>query len=350
MPYGPDRSAGPPVKDPYEVLGVPRGAPQDEVDAAYRRLCLRYHPDKHAGADGVLQDLAEERFKEIQAAYEALSAMPRKRGAYSTAGGASVDGDTPEPDASAPPAGRTGVPGRQLLGGVLLDLGVISRDRLRVALRHQVDNPTAPRIGEVLVALEACAPDQVAKGLARQRGLPFVDLKEFRVSPPLASLIPLALATEQRLVPIRVEDGTLVGATDEPNLLDSQSSVAKALGLALQLVVAEPRLVAAALQAGRYGAGQEPRRGFWKRLFRFIEEHPEGPVEAFWDRVRPGWWPLSGILTVLVLIGLIVTVYLVQHGELGPARWLAVVPLVVAIVGYPIVRGLLSLVSRIGRK
>lgn len=55
------------MKDPYEILGVERGASDDDIKKAYRGLALEWHPDRHNGdAD------AEERFKEINAAYQAI--------------------------------------------------------------------------------------------------------------------------------------------------------------------------------------------------------------------------------------------------------------------------------------
>lgn len=62
------------MRDPYEILGVPRGAPLEAVRAAYRELCLRYHPDKHANAAEVLRGLAEEKFKQVKEAYDQILA------------------------------------------------------------------------------------------------------------------------------------------------------------------------------------------------------------------------------------------------------------------------------------
>ncbi|MBN2221908.1 MAG: J domain-containing protein [Vallitaleaceae bacterium] len=56
------------IADPYQVLGIRRGASADEVKRAYRELSKKYHPDSHM--NNPLSDLAEERFKEIQLAYQ----------------------------------------------------------------------------------------------------------------------------------------------------------------------------------------------------------------------------------------------------------------------------------------
>ena len=58
--------------DPYEVLGIKRGATKAEIKSAYRKMAAKYHPDKAPNATDEIKKLAEERFKEIQAAYEKL--------------------------------------------------------------------------------------------------------------------------------------------------------------------------------------------------------------------------------------------------------------------------------------
>ena len=65
------------MKDPYEVLGVPHGASEDEIKKAYRELARKYHPDNYA--NNPLADLAQEKMKEINEAYATLMKGGRQR-------------------------------------------------------------------------------------------------------------------------------------------------------------------------------------------------------------------------------------------------------------------------------
>ena len=76
--------------DYYETLGVSRNADENELKKAYRKLAMKYHPDKHHSAQGKSAKDAEEKFKEISEAYEVLS-DPNKRAAYNQFGHAGVD-------------------------------------------------------------------------------------------------------------------------------------------------------------------------------------------------------------------------------------------------------------------
>ena len=74
-------------RDFYEVLGLAKGASEDEIKKAYRKLAMKYHPDRNQG-DKAKE--AEEQFKEVKEAYEMLSDA-KKRAAYDQFGHAGVD-------------------------------------------------------------------------------------------------------------------------------------------------------------------------------------------------------------------------------------------------------------------
>ncbi len=73
------------LRNPYEVLGIKEGASEEEIKRAYRGLVKKYHPDRYQ--DNPLSDLAEDKLREINEAYEFLtkSTNSRSRSSYSGA-------------------------------------------------------------------------------------------------------------------------------------------------------------------------------------------------------------------------------------------------------------------------
>ncbi len=100
-------------RDYYDVLGVPKNASEDEIKKAYRKLAMKYHPDRNQG-DGAKE--AEAKFKEAKEAYEMLSDGD-KRAAYDQYGHAGVD-----------PNMRGGGPGAEGFGGFAEAFGDIFGD------------------------------------------------------------------------------------------------------------------------------------------------------------------------------------------------------------------------------
>ena len=73
--------------DPYRELGVDRNASDEEIKKAYRELVKKYHPDKYADND--LKDLASEKLKKINAAYDEIQKMRQNKqssGGYGASG------------------------------------------------------------------------------------------------------------------------------------------------------------------------------------------------------------------------------------------------------------------------
>ncbi len=101
-------------RDYYDILGVPKNASDDDIKKAYRKLAMKYHPDRNQGEAA---KAAEEKFKEAKEAYEMLS-EPQKRAAYDQFGHAGVD----------PNMGGRGGPGPEGFGGFAEAFGDIFGD------------------------------------------------------------------------------------------------------------------------------------------------------------------------------------------------------------------------------
>lgn len=137
-------------RDYYEVLGLSKGASDDEIKKAYRQKAKQYHPDLNPG-----DKEAEAKFKEASEAHEVLS-DPQKRARYDQFGHAGVD---PSYNAGAG-AGAGGFGGFGGFGGMDFDLGDIFGSFFGGGGRRV--NPNAPRRGGDVEAsvsidfLEAC--------------------------------------------------------------------------------------------------------------------------------------------------------------------------------------------------
>ncbi len=135
-------------RDYYEVLGVSKSASEDEIKKAFRKMAKQYHPDLHPG-----DKQAEEKFKEVNEAYEILS-NPDKKAKYDQFGFAGVD-----PNYGAGTAGAGGFGGFADMGDIFdsifggFGFGGASRSS---------SNPNAPRRGSDIRAsinidfMEAC--------------------------------------------------------------------------------------------------------------------------------------------------------------------------------------------------
>ena len=65
------------VTNPYKILDIPETATDEEVKSAYRKLAKKYHPDKYV--DSPLKDVADEKMKEINEAYDMIMDMRKNK-------------------------------------------------------------------------------------------------------------------------------------------------------------------------------------------------------------------------------------------------------------------------------
>lgn len=135
-------------RDYYEVLGVQKGAAEDEIKKAYRQMAKKYHPDLHPGDKD-----AEAKFKEVNEAYEVLSDS-QKRARYDQFGHAGTD----------PNFGAGG--GYGGWGAQDFDFGDIFSSFFGGGGRRS--NPNAPRQGSDVAANVIISFEEAAKGCKKQ--------------------------------------------------------------------------------------------------------------------------------------------------------------------------------------
>ncbi len=159
-------------RDYYEVLGISKNASEAEIKKAYRRLAMKYHPDRNAG-EGAAE--AEKKFKEAKEAYEVLS-DGQKRAAYDQFGHAGVNssfGGGPGPGGFGAGASFSDIfgdvfgdifGGARGAGGSRVQRGADLRYNLQVSLEDAVAGTTVKIRVPTLVACDVCGGSGAKKG------------------------------------------------------------------------------------------------------------------------------------------------------------------------------------------
>jgi len=144
-------------RDFYEVLGVPKNASDDEIKKSYRKLAMKFHPDRNQGDAS-----AEVKFKEAKEAYEMLSDA-EKRAAYDQFGHAGVD-----PNMRGPGAGAGG------FGGFGESFGDIFGDIFGQTRRQQAGGRQVFRGNDLSYAMEVSL-EEAAAGKESEIRIPSFD-------------------------------------------------------------------------------------------------------------------------------------------------------------------------------
>ena len=147
-------------RDYYEVLGVDKSASADDIKKAYRKLAMKYHPDRNPGDKS-----AEEKFKEVGEAYEVLSDAD-KRSRYDSYGFAGVD-----PNFNPNVGGGFGGG----FGGAGFDFGDIFGDFFGGGASSRSASQNAPRRGENVMARLELTFEEAAFGCEKEVSAPRIE-------------------------------------------------------------------------------------------------------------------------------------------------------------------------------
>lgn len=143
---------------------------------------------------------------------------------------------------------------RPRLGSILIRQGVISQEELEAGILYQVRTETMAgvgavgtalpasagppmRLGEALVNLGICTEAEVARALAEQMSVPYIDLCAERPDRATVRLVPLHVALEQCVLPVRLEGNRLTVAAGDPGRERLRDALQAATGLPVVVVV-----------------------------------------------------------------------------------------------------------------
>jgi type IV pilus assembly protein PilB len=107
-------------------------------------------------------------------------------------------------------------PAQRLLGQILIEMGLLDERKMNEALEYQRRAKPGTKFGQAVIELGFCDEVQVTKGLCRQFRLPFVDLSRSRIPPAVADIVPKKIVQDFGVVPVKVHEGKLILAADDP--------------------------------------------------------------------------------------------------------------------------------------
>ncbi len=140
------------------------------------------------------------------------------------------------------------------LGEMLVTAGLVSEAQLREGRAHQRNRGV--RIGEALVQLGHLDETTLTRFLAKQHGMPFVDLTRGTIPSGVLERVPAELAVEQGLIPVKDRDGVLIVAVDDQLKRIVADQLSFLLGCEVTCALAAPGALKEALRR-HYGAKQE---------------------------------------------------------------------------------------------
>ncbi len=168
-------------------------------------------------------------------------------------------------------------PVQKQLGQILLEMGVVDERKVNEALDHQ-RRMGGTKIGQAMVELGFIDEVQLAKALCRQFRLPFVDLGRARIAQQVADLVPRQVINDFPVIPVKIHQGKLVLATDDPMVTFAADDLRFVLNRELTFAIT-PSSGLTNARAETYGIG-EPVKSADRRRAAVTEEveDAEAPV------------------------------------------------------------------------
>ncbi len=127
---------------------------------------------------------------------------------------------------------------RVLMGQILVEEGLLTEAQLQRALQQQKE--TGERLGRIILSLGLASQDDIANAIARQLGLEFVDLGEMLLDEEILLHVPEQLARRHHVIPIKVENGTMLLGMEDPLDIVAMDDLRKLTGLEIKRAVITP--------------------------------------------------------------------------------------------------------------
>ena len=160
------------------------------------------------------------------------------------------------------------------LGQILLDMGHIDERKLKEGLEH-VQRVPGIKLGKALLELNFIDEVQLTKALCRQFKLPFVDLSRATIPKRVADLVPRNVVQDFGIVPVKLHDGKLILATDDPMVTFTADDLRFVLNRELTFALT-PSTALNNIRAEAYGLGEKVEI---KKKRRGVEDDDEDAVE-----------------------------------------------------------------------
>ena len=167
------------------------------------------------------------------------SPLPTRRKWHRSPAPCHVIADVPKDHMTPNPAAR-----RHMLGEILVRANVITKEQLDDALGYQKE--TGLKLGECLVKLGHVREDDIFRALAKQAGMPFVDLRKGTIAPDVISAITKEVAEEHSVIPVKRQGNQVILAVTDPMAVYNLEHLKFLLGLEFKFALTtEPAMLEA---------------------------------------------------------------------------------------------------------